>query len=275
MKMRNTLKFKIITVPLIALALFLSTTSCDKEPKGDRPDLPPAEVLFMDYSDFAEEPGTVKGSAESYYNFLHAYGSLLFWHSPAITLYTALPVAAYRIAFVQEVEYKGDNTWEWSYDVPLGEATYVVTLTAVRINNDEFSIKMDVALESLPNLAVKWFDGVIRYDHTEADWTIYKEGDVAVVNAEMRVNYETDVASLKYTYVEPEMAENGSYILYEYDAEAVFDAAYTVDWSEGMTEIEWDLESKEGHVKDEVRFQDTEWHCWESFANGLADKVCE
>jgi hypothetical protein len=199
----------------------------------------------------------------------------LFWHSPAITLYTALPVAAYRIAIVQEAEYMGDNTWEWSYDVPLGEATYVVTLTAAKINSEEFSIKMDVALASLPNLAVKWFDGVIRYDHTEADWTIYKEGDVAVVNAEMLMNYETDAGSLKYTYVEPDMAENGSYILYEYDAQAVYDAAYTVDWSEGMTEIEWNVESKEGRVKDEARFQDTEWHCWDSFANGLADKVCE
>lgn len=273
--MRTTLKYKLMPVTLLALTFFLFTTSCEKEPKGERPDLPPAELLFMDYSDFAEEPGMKKGSVDSYENFFHAYGSLLFWHSPAITLYTALPLAAYGVALAQEAEYMGENTWEWSYEVPLGETTYVVTLTAARISNEEFSILMDVALASLPNLGVKWFDGVVRYDHTQASWTIYKEGSVAVVEAELLKDYETEVGSLKYTYVEPEMEETDSYVLYEYDPEEIFDAAYTVSWSAGMTEIEWDVESKEGHVKDEVKFGDTDWHCWDSFANGLADKVCD
>ena len=81
---------------------------------------------------------------------------------------------------------------------------------------------------------------------------------------------ETQVASFV-----PEMEETGSYVLYEYDPEEIFDAAYTVSWSAGMTQIEWDIESKEGHVKDEVKFGDTSWHCWDSLANGLADKVCD
>ncbi len=273
--MKNTWIFKIMSVTMLTVTLFFLATSCDSEPKGERPELPAAELLFMDYSDFNEEPGMMKGSEASHTNFIHAYGSLLFWHSPAITIYTALPVAAYRVALAQETEYKGDNTWEWSYEVPLGETTYVVTLTASRINNEEFSIEMDVALASLPSLAVKWFDGVVRYDHTRATWTIYKEGAVAVVDAVMEMNFETEAGALKYTYVEPEMEETGSYILYEYDPDEVFDAAYTVSWSAGMTEIEWDITTKEGHVKDEVKFGDTNWHCWDSFANGLIDMDCE
>jgi hypothetical protein len=273
--MRNTCNYKILSVTLLALTFFLFTTSCDKEPKGERPELPPAELLFMDYSDFEDEPGMKKGSDASYTNFLHAYGSLLFWHSPAITIYTALPAAAYGIALAQEAEYMGDNTWKWSYDVPLGESTYVVTLTAARISNEEFSILMDVALASMPGLAVKWFDGVVRYDHTEASWTIYKEGSVAVIEAALLMNYETEAGSLQYTYVEPEMEETGSYILYEYDPQEIFDAAYTVSWSAGMTQIEWDVLSKEGRVKDEAKFEDANWHCWESYANGLYDKVCD
>ena len=260
---------------IMALTLLVSTTSCDKEPKGERPDLPPAEVLFMDYADFAEEPGMIKGTAATYENFLHAFGTLLFWHSPAITLYTALPVAAYRVALAQEAEYLGDNTWLWSYEVDWFGTDYIVSLTASRINNDEFSIEMEVALASLPNLGVLWFDGVVSYNHTHATWSIYKEGTIAVVDAEMNMNYETEAGTLKYTYVEPEMDETGSYILYEYDSEEVLDASYTVSLSASMTEIEWDLITKEGHVRDEVKFGDALWYCWDSQANGLMDKSCE
>lgn len=260
---------------LLALTVLFVTTSCDKEPKGERPELPEAEILFMSYADYTEEPGGAKGSLATYENFLHAYGTLLFWHSPVITVHTALPVAAYTIALNQEAEYLGENTWEWSYEIDWFGTDYIVTLTAARINNEEFSIEMDVALASLPNLGVKWFDGVVRYDHTQASWSIYKEGSVAIVEAEMDKDYETEAGSLKYTYVEPEMDETGSYILYEYVPDAAFDASYTVSLSASMTEIEWLTSTKEGHVKDEVKFGDTAWHCWDSLENGLMDKTCE
>ena len=134
---------------------------------------------------------------------------------------------------------------------------------------------MDIALADLPTLGVKWFDGVVRYDHTHATWTVYKEGTVAVVDAEMNKDFETKVASLQYTYVELGMEETGSYILYEYDSQEVYDAAYTVSLSAGMTEIEWVTTTKEGHVRDEVKFGDANWHCWDSLENGLVDKNCE
>jgi len=273
--MKKTLNFRILSAMALALTVLFATTSCEKQAKGDRPELPPAELLFMDYSDFEEEPGATKGSLESYDNFIHAFGTILFWHSPFITAHTALPVAAYKIALAQEAVDMGDNTWKWSYDINLNEITYVVSLTASRINNEEFSIEMDVALASLPEMGVLWFDGVVRYDHTHATWTIYEDGTVAVVEAEMNMDFETEVGSLKYTYVEPNMEETGSYILYGYDSAEVFDASYTVSLSAGMTEIEWNITTKEGHVKDEVKFGDADWHCWDSLANGLVDKTCE
>jgi hypothetical protein len=272
--MKKISSLKVLSALLLALAVIIST-SCDSEPKGERPELPPAEVLFMDYTDFEEEPGMAKGTAATYENFLHAYGTILFWHSPVITVHTALPVAAYAIALVQEAEYLGDNTWEWSYEIDWFGTEYVVTLTASRINNEEFSMAMDVALASLPNMGVLWFDGVVRYDHTMASWSIYKEGTVAVVDAEMQKDFEAGTASLKYTYVEPGMEETGSYILYAYDSSQDYDASYTVSLAASLTEIVWNTSTKEGQVKDEVKFGDTEWHCWESLQNGLVDKACE
>lgn len=274
--MKKTLNFRILSAVVLALTVLFATTSCERQNKEDRPELPPAELLFMDYSDFNEEPGATKGSIESYENFIHAFATILFWNSPIITAHTALPVAAYKIAMAQEAVDMGDNTWKWSYDFSGGgENTYVVTLTASRINNEEFSIEMYVALASLPEMGMLWFDGEVRYDHTHASWTIYKEGTVAVVEAEMNMDFEAEAGSLKYTYVELGMEETGSYILYEYDSQGVYDASYTVSLSTGITEIEWETISKEGHVKDEVKFGDTDWHCWDSLANGLVDKTCE
>lgn len=273
--MKKTLNIRILSAITLALTVLFATTSCEKQDKEDRPELPPAELLFMDYSDFSEEPGASKGSLESYNNFIHAYGTVLFWHSPFITVHTALPVAAYKIAMAQEAVDMGDNTWKWAYDFSWGEVTYVVSLTASRISNEEFSIEMDVALASFPEMGVLWFDGVVRYDHTHATWTIYKEGTVAVVEAEMNMDFEIEKGSLKYSYVELGMEETGSFILYEYDSEEVYDAAYTVSLSAGMTEIEWNITTKEGHVKDQVKFGDANWHCWDSLANGLVDKDCE
>jgi len=273
-KMKKRLNLKTWSAMMLALTVLLGT-SCDSEPKGDRPELPPADVLFMDYSDFAEQPGMAKSTAATYENFLHAYGTILFWHSPAITAYTALPVAAYAVALAQEAEYMGDNTWEWSYDIDWFGTEYIVTLTASRINNEEFSILMDVALASLPNLGVKWFDGIVSYDHSMAAWSIYKEGTVSVLEAKMSKDYEAETASLKYTYAEPGMEETGSFILYAYDSGKDYDASYSVSLSAGLTQIEWNTATKAGHVRDQVKFGDEQWHCWDSLENGLVDTICE
>ena len=273
--MKNRMNFRFLSVMILVLTVLLTTNSCESEPEGERPELPPAELLFMDYSDFDEEPGMVKGTLASHEHFIHAFATLLFWHSPSITVYTALPVAAYKLALAQEAEDMGDNTWKWSFEFDAGEHTYVVSLTASRINNDEFSIEMDVALASLPNLGVKWFDGVVSYNHTHATWTVYKEGTVAVVDAELNWDFESEAGSLKYTYAEPEMDETGSFILYEYDSEEVYNASYTVSLSAGTTQIEWITATKEGHVMDEVKFGDGLWYCWDTLVNGLIDKECD
>jgi hypothetical protein len=274
--MKKKMKLRSMPVILMVIGALFITTACEKDPEGERPELPSVKALFMSYDDFNEDLVVTKSAMASHENYIFAYSSVLFWQSPSVTLTMALPIAAYGYALTQESEYLGDNTWKWSFDFQWNEVTYVVTLTASRMNNEEFSIKMDVALDSLPNLGVKWFDGVVRYDHTHATWSIYKEGTLAVVDAEMNYDFEAGSGDLKYTYVEPEKEETGSYILYEYEEEAAdYNASYTVSASAGTTEIEWNTSTKAGHVSNEAYFGDTGWHCWDSLTNGLVDKVCE
>jgi hypothetical protein len=267
-------QWRSIVQAVFAISVLIIATSCDKENLEQRPELPPAESMQMDFSDFSTRPVGVKSSAASYDNFVFSYLTVGFWNVSA-SLVSALPVAAYTHALTQTAEYLGDNTWEWSFEFPLNNLNYVATLTGERLNNEEFSMEMVIALALLPNEGTKWFDGLVRYDHTSADWTFYKEGTLEVLEVAWNKDFETEAADLTYTYTEPDQDETGSYIKWEYMPEEIFDAAYTVSMAAGTSNIEWNITTIEGRVKSPVQFEDELWHCWDSYANGLADIDCE
>ena len=255
-------------------AVFLSVTSCDKEKVENRPELPPVEYLVMDFSDFTTPPGGLKSSDIGVDNFLFAYITVGYW-SASVALASALPVAAYTHALAQTSEYLGEDTWEWTFEFSHNAQTYAATLTGKRLNNEEFSMEMVINPGSDPGEGVKWFDGVVRYDHTSADWTIYRDGSTAILEIVWNMDYETEEADLTYTYVEPDQEETGSYIMWAYLPGEAYDATYTISMAAGMTNIEWNISTLEGRVKAPAHFEDEEWHCWDSFANGLADIACE
>jgi hypothetical protein len=267
-------QLRLTAVAALAVTLIFTATSCDKEPVNKRPELPPVETMIMDFSDFTTQPAGTKGTDFPSENFIYSYLTVGYWSVSAVVI-TALPVAAYTNALTQTPEYLGDNTWEWSFEFPLNNLNYLATLTGTRINNEEFSVEMIIAQALLPNEGVKWFDGMVRYDHTSADWTFYKEGTIAVLEIEWNKDFVTEAADLTYTYTEPEQAETGSYIKWAYSPGDLFDAAYTVSMSEGMTNIEWNVSTIEGRVKAPAHFGDDSWHCWDSYTNGLADMECE
>jgi hypothetical protein len=258
----------------MAFSLLLLSLSCEREPVDERPGLPPLESLVMDFSAFDQQPGGVKGSVVSYENFFHAYLSVVFWNVASTTT-LAVPVAAYTHALSQQPEYLGDHTWEWSFGFKVQGQSYEAVLTGARMSNEEFSMEMVITAAGSTDLSVKWFDGVVRYDHTHAAWNLYGEEGVQLLEAEWNKNFETEEADLTYTYMEPGKEETGSYISYSRDPGAVYDASYTISLSGGQTLIEWNSVSLEGRVKDPSRFGDSEWHCWDSAENGFADRVCE
>ncbi len=259
-------------VVLMATLLF-PLTSCDKEPVEDRPQLPPVESIMMDFSDFDEEPAGSKGSASTYQNFTRAYLTVGFWNL-SVSVVSAIPVAAYAHALQQEADFMGDNTWEWSYDFTLNNVSYAAILTAHRISNEEFTVDMSIAYSAFPEQSVKWFDGVVRYDHTQADWTFYKDGSVPVLEIAWNKNFETEAADLTYTYTEADQNETGSYVMWEYIPGADLDAAYTVSMSAGMTHIQWNTLTIQGHIKEPAFFGDDAWHCWDAKDMGFVDIDC-
>lgn len=258
---------------MLSFSIIFLASSCDKEPVADRPVLPPIESLVMDFGDFNQQPDAKKGT-ETYRNFLHSYFTVWFWNV-ATTVTFAVPVTAYAYALQQDAVYLGDHTWEWAFDITIASVSYTVTLTGKRLNNEEFSMEMVVAGSATPEETVRWFEGVVRYDHTHATWDFFQEGTEVVLEAEWNKDFETGEGDLTYTYVEAGHEQEGSFIMLSYMPEEFYDAAYTVSLATGMVNIEWNTETREGRVKDSVKFGDSEWHCWDTAGNGLADKVCE
>ncbi len=275
--MKKYLNFRALVLLSMAISLMLPFNSCDKEIEDNRPVLPPVESMVMDFSDFDEQPGGSKAAIASHENFLHSYFSVLFWNVASAGI-LALPLTAYGAALQQVPDYLGDNTWEWDFDFPLNGVNYTATLTGVRISNEEFSMEMVIGLALAPKLGVKWFDGVVRYDHTHATWNLYmdgKDGSIKILEAEWNKDFETEEADLTYTYMEPGQAETGSYIMLSYMPQEFYDAAYTISLVASETVIQWNTTTKEGHVKDSVKFENFEWHCWDTEAMGLFDKECD
>ncbi len=255
------------TLILLLTALILTfTTSCNKKEEGEQPELPPVESLVMDFSDFDSRPDQTKGVAISYNNFVYSYLNIVFWNTIS-TGTIALPTAAYLYMLEQDPEYLGDNKWEWTYEFTFNQADYIATLTGIRLNNEEFSMEMEIAYSGFTGAAVKWFDGVIRYDHTAATWNLYKYDDlstVKIIEVEWTKDYEAETSSLSYTYVEPGKEQTGSSITLGKDPSLDYDAWYTISLASETIDIQWDTETKAGRVKNPDHFQDSNWHCWNS-----------
>ena len=271
--MRKYLRFRSITAVLLSVSILFSVSSCDKEPVDERPDLPPVESMMMDFSDFDEAPPGTKGTLKTYQNFWYSWFTVGIVNVYA-TVVTVLPVTAYTYALQQTPVYVGDYTWEWSFDFTL-DFEYTATLTGARINNEEFSMEMVIALAAAPAAGVKWFDGVVRYDHTRATWIMYEEGTTPVLEIEWNKDFETEKADLTYIFTKPGHPQNGSSAMAKYNPDEFFDAAYNISLAEGETNIQWNTTTIEGRVKSPVHFGDDAWHCWDSQANNLADKVCD
>lgn len=258
----------------LAAMLMLSFTSCDNEPVDQRPELPPVESFVMDFSNFTNQPAGMKNSELTYKNFLLSFTTVAYWSAKAAMI-TALPAAAYTYALSETPEYTEDEVWEWSYEFEHDGISYKATLLGKRLDNEEFSVEMFIAEASMPEEEYKWFDGVVRYDHTVASWNLYKEGNLAVLEIYWNNDFETEEADLTYTYVEPDQTETGSYITWEYRPGEDFDASYNMSMSEGMTVIEWNVSNMGGRIQSPAFYEDENWHCWDSFDNGLADIACE
>lgn len=256
--------------------------SCEKDDTPKQPELPPQESFIMDFSDFQNAPGEKKAlmdldglvPGQTYQNFGHSLANVAVWNT-IVTIGMAVPAAAYIEAFKHTPVYQGENSWKWEYSVNSGSATYTAKLITSRISNDEFKAEMFISKTGLGSYSdFKWFEGTIRYDRTHATWTLYEGpfNQVELLQIEWNMDWEKEVSDITYTNIKMGDSENGSYIGFMITDEPVYDAAYTISTMANLINIEWNRESKEGRVKDPVKFGNELWHCWNDM---LEDAECQ
>jgi hypothetical protein len=116
----RTNRFLILSLAIIGMSL----VSCEKD-KKDAPELPPESAFVMNFGDFQEgQKSTLTQS-----NWSTAAFTVMVWNTVlGVTL--AVPVASYIEAFHHEPVRIDNNTWKWSYTVPVNSVNYTADLYA-------------------------------------------------------------------------------------------------------------------------------------------------
>jgi hypothetical protein len=262
-------RVKLLSFFILVAFLFTSVfnTGCKKDDKPVPPELPPMDLMMMDFSGFDNPADTLGLKGTALYNYWGAaFLQVSFWHA-FVTVGTAIPVAAYIKALSQTPVYLGDNIWEWKYQIIAEQKGFNIRLVTERISNHEYKAVMYATMQVLGGSSdFKLLEGTVRYDHTQATWTLYENllSPSPLLRVEWNRDWEAGTGDLTYTNIRPGGAENGSYIQFSYDQSREYDAVFTISRKAGESVIQWNTESRDGRIMSSFLFGNDQWHCWNS-----------
>lgn len=271
-------KMRFLLLLLTVVTLFVS---CEKEPvdtpnDATAPQLPPEESFIMPFTGFENADTTgFKGkdsfeekSGPSYGNWFIAASNVVVWNT-VIGLSTAVPVASFREAFNHQPTYAGQGVFVWAYDFKVAGKTYIAKLSGQFIDNNE-NIKWEMKISQVGGFTdVVWYTGIVSENLKQASWTLNYNADNP--QTFIGIDYELDatgkVFTLRYTNIIPGSPDKGDYIEYRVLPGQDFNRNYDVYriQEDNLLEIEWNVPSSEGHVRNPAHFMDTDWHCWNAF----------
>ena len=257
------------------LASVLVIQSCEPEVALDNtenlvvPQIPPVEMLTVPTERVAHADSLMtsedrNGTKE---NWIHAGVSLLVWHG-AIVLHSITPFSAIGAAFNQQAEYIGNSTFEWAYEYTdqLNGQRYDVSLTAQYINNNtEVEWKLNVS-QAGGFTDVVWVSGIVDVSVTRATFTLFKDPNnpQAYLSIESERDLTNNEVSVRYTNILTGDPANGHYIQYTARNNNYLNRAFQVSRAANdLLDIEWNDPASDGRVRHPLRFNDTEWHCWD------------
>ena len=254
---------------IVSFGLIFTISSCEKEPEPMK--LPPMGSLVIDWDKFPTKSTKSIDEDLTIANWFYSAASIVVWNT-VVAANIVVPTVAYGAAFNHEPVYLGDETWQWSYSETISQRTIAARLVGSRIDNETF--KMEMFLSETGNFPeFKWFEGVIRYDHTEANWTLSHspQNPVTYLNISYQKDFVTDSTGIIYTVIDPDNELFNGYIDYGVNPELDFDAHYTISRGDTTTYIQWDTETRAGRVKDQRHYGGNLWHCWDTM---LQDVDC-
>lgn len=267
---------RIVAGLVLLTGTILGTGGCNSnmpQNGNDPPEIPPAETFVMDFSAFSGDgaakliPGRIDPTTMQVLpgaNWGWAALNVGAWNV-IITVGLAVPVAAFLESFHHEPEAQADGMWLWSYDVNVGGTIYSAALYAAAVEGGT-EWNMYISQEG-GYTDFNWFSGFSNFTGTAGTWTLNKDPEslTPFVEIEWTRDAEGQTGDIRYTNVEPDGDNNGSYITYA-ASEGAFDASFELlnNNANNLTTIEWDRTTRDGRVKDPAHFSDDAWHCWDS-----------
>ena len=202
-------------------------------------------------------------SNQSHWN--HAALNVGFWSAVAV-VGLAVPIAAFRASFHNIPLEQPDGSWIWSYSVRIGGSVHSAELHGQYIPEGvhwDMRISKEGEYEDF-----LWYYGEGDLPATDGFW-ILKQSP-AIPNDLLRIDWSRNISAgtnaISYTNIVPDGPENGGYI----DVQYIDDIPYDYIWDiynkgqDNHTYIEFGDSTGEGRVRDFNRFNDDDWHCWDS-----------
>lgn len=260
--------------------IFIFLQACQQEPiegptSNSAPTLPPPATFIMpfngfedaDTSDFVSFEDEIKNRnvPSSFRNWFYAATNLVVWNG-FVGLISAVPVAAFGEAFNHNPVSIGDGVYQWSYDVTVAGQTYIAKLNGQFTTDGGTQWEMRIA--QVGGFAeFTWYTGTVSRDGNTASWILNHPADNPA--PALQIDYDEaesdDTFFIRYTNIIADDPENGHYIEYRTQPSESFNRAYDVFRGDSdFLEIEWDIPSEAGRVRNEPHFGNNDWQCWSS-----------
>lgn len=260
---------------LIVITLFVLSgvvfQACKKN-KGEPPVLPPAESMFVDFSNFGTdkkggpEISVPKGTETSNWEF--AAGVAFIWNSIIYTT-LAVPVKSFQLAVANNPTYLDNQTWQWSYDATVLNVSYKARLTG-QIMNNNVQWKMYITREGTGGFSeFQWFQGTSQLDGTQGQWilNLSPQNNVQVLQIDWVKPGETE-GTVKLTYIKSGDPFKDSFIEYGLTTNTL-NAFYNIHYYNSNFQqfydvnVEWNTTQHNGRVKCPAFFGNSDWYCWD------------
>lgn len=269
---------RVVMLMIVGLLIFQSCV--EKEEKNNvldtAPTLPETEAFIMpfdgyetaDTSGYVGQDENTADTRSTFFNWFHGATNVVVWNT-VVTLNLVIPTAAFLESFNHDPVAQGNGVWLWEYDFTgPNNILHTAKLYGEVLDAEEVEWKMYISREN-GFQDIEWYTGITSA--TQAVWNLNHRSNAGSVEPLLKIEHEranaNGEASIKYTNIVPNNPNNGDYIEYREDeSSALFNRAYDIfRISTGnLIEIQWNNPDNDGRVKDEARFNDAEWHCWDT-----------
>jgi len=241
--------------------------------------IPPASTFVMNFEDFNDDTTEAGGGHPFKGNEVMSIDHW-FWAASHVAVWNVIiavnlivPTAAFLASFQQTPEQQPDGSWWWTYEFWAGLQLHTARLEG-RLDAEGFHWDMYISRINQYD-DFHWFSGWSNHMQTEGTWTLnHAPADPEpYIGIEWDREIATDYAHIKYTNIIPGSPDNGGYIEYGLEDDPVYGAFYDLYGiaEDHLMEIEWNLDTKDGRVRDEYHWDDPNWRCWDG---NFQDIVC-